>query len=215
MATTIESAPARHKDVITIPDATIRFAGDSGDGMQVAGTQFSQTSALLGNDIATFPDYPAEIRAPRDTLFGVSGFQVHFSSNDISTPGDEVDALVVMNAAALKTNLVDLRKGGILVCNTDGFDKKALEGAKYAENPLNSQVLEDQYQVFKVPMTTLTRTAMKDLGMSTKEADMCKNFFAVGLLFWLYGRELEPTLRFINEKFSKKPSIAEANRRAL
>jgi 2-oxoglutarate ferredoxin oxidoreductase subunit alpha len=216
MSTTAESAaPSRHKEIVSIPDATIRFAGDSGDGMQVAGTQFSQTSALLGNDIATFPDYPAEIRAPRDTLFGVSGFQVHFSSNDIATPGDELDALVVMNAAALKTNLVDLRKGGILICNTDGFDKKALEGAKYTENPLNSQVLDDQYQVFKVAMTTMTRGALKDLGMSTKEADMCKNFFAVGLLFWLYGRDLEPTLRFINDKFAKKPTVAEANKRAL
>lgn len=215
MSTTIESAPVKHKDVIRITDATVRFAGDSGDGMQLAGTQFTQSSALLGNDIATFPDYPAEIRAPRDTLFGVSGFQVHFSSSDIATPGDELDALVVMNAAALKTNLPDLRKGGILIANTDGFEKKGLEGAKYDENPLNSQVLEDQYQLFKVPMTTMTRTVLKDLGMSMKEADMCKNFFALGLLSWLYGRELDSTLRYINDKFSKKPSVAEANRRAL
>jgi 2-oxoglutarate ferredoxin oxidoreductase subunit alpha len=215
MSTTIESAPVKHKDVIRITDATVRFAGDSGDGMQLAGTQFTQSSALLGNDIATFPDYPAEIRAPRDTLFGVSGFQVHFSSSDIATPGDELDALVVMNAAALKTNLPDLRKGGILIANTDGFEKKGLEGAKYEENPLNSQVLEDQYQLFKVPMTTMTRTVLKDLGMSMKEADMCKNFFALGLLSWLYGRELDSTLRYINDKFSKKPSVAEANRRAL
>jgi 2-oxoglutarate ferredoxin oxidoreductase subunit alpha len=214
MATT-ELAPSKHKEVISIPDATVRFAGDSGDGMQLAGTQFTQSSALLGNDIATFPDYPAEIRAPRDTLFGVSGFQVHFSSSDIATPGDELDALVVMNAAALKTNLPDLRKGGILIANTDGFEKKGLEGAKYEENPLNSQVLEDQYQLFKVPMTTMTRTVLKDLGMSMKEADMCKNFFALGLLSWLYGRELDSTLRYINDKFSKKPSVAEANRRAL
>src|SRR5688572_25397585 len=215
MSTTVEPAPVPHKEVIRITDATIRFAGDSGDGMQVAGTQFTQSSALLGNDIATFPDYPAEIRAPRDTLFGVSGFQVHFSSNDIATPGDELDALVVMNAAALKTNLPDLRKGGILIANTAGFDKKGLEGAKYDENPLNSQVLEDQYQLFKVDMTTITRNALKEVGMSTKEADMCKNFFALGLLCWLYGRELDSTLRYINEKFAKKPSVAEGNRRAL
>lgn len=215
MSTTIEPAPVKHKEVINISDATIRFAGDSGDGMQLAGTQFTQSSALLGNDIATFPDFPAEIRAPRDTLFGVSGFQVHFSSSDIATPGDELDALVVMNAAALKTNLPDLRKGGILIANTDGFEKKGLEGAKYEENPLNSQVLEDQYQVFKVAMTTMTRTVLKDLGMSMKEADMCKNFFALGLLSWLYGRELDSTERYINDKFSKKPSVAEANRRAL
>jgi len=215
MSTTIESPVAKHKEVISIADATVRFAGDSGDGMQLAGAQFTQSSALLGNDIATFPDFPAEIRAPRDTLFGVSGFQVHFSSSDIATPGDELDALVVMNAAALKTNLVDLRKGGILIANTDGFEKKGLEGAKYEENPLNSQVLEDQYQLFKVPMTTITRSVLKDLGMSMKEADMCKNFFALGLLSWLYGRELDSTLRYINDKFSKKPSVAEANRRAL
>jgi 2-oxoglutarate ferredoxin oxidoreductase subunit alpha len=215
MSTTIESPAAKHKEVINIADATVRFAGDSGDGMQLAGAQFTQSSALLGNDIATFPDFPAEIRAPRDTLFGVSGFQVHFSSSDIATPGDELDALVVMNAAALKTNLVDLRKGGILIANTDGFEKKGLEGAKYEENPLNSQVIEDQYQLFKVPMTTITRSVLKDLGMSMKEADMCKNFFALGLLSWLYGRELDSTLRYINDKFSKKPSVAEANRRAL
>ncbi len=215
MSTTTERAPAIHKEVINISGATVRFAGDSGDGMQVLGALFTQTSALFGNDIATFPDFPAEIRAPRDTLFGVSGFQVHFSSEDISTPGDDLDALVVMNAAALKTNLGDLRKGGILICNIDGFDKKALDGAKYSENPLNSQVLEDQYQFFKVDMTAMTRLAVKDLGMSMKEADMCKNFFALGLLLWLYGRELAPTLRFINEKFAKKPTVAEANRRAL
>jgi 2-oxoglutarate ferredoxin oxidoreductase subunit alpha len=215
MSTTIEPAPAKHKEVISIADATVRFAGDSGDGMQSVGGQFSQSSALLGNDIATFPDFPAEIRAPRDTLFGVSAFQVHFSSADIATPGDELDALVVMNAAALKTNLPDLRKGGILIANTAGFEKKGLEGAKYEENPLNSQVLEDQYQVFKVDMTTLTRNAVKEIGMSTKEADMCKNFFALGLLSWLYGRELDSTLRHINEKFSKKPTVAEGNRRAL
>lgn len=215
MSTTIEPAPSKHKEVISISDATVRFAGDSGDGMQSVGGQFSQASALLGNDIATFPDFPAEIRAPRDTLFGVSAFQVHFSSADIATPGDELDALVVMNAAALKTNLPDLRKGGILIANTAGFEKKGLEGAKYEENPLNSQVLEDQYQLFKVDMTTMTRNAVKDIGMSTKEADMCKNFFALGLLSWLYGRELDSTLRHINEKFSKKPTVAEGNRRAL
>jgi len=216
MSTTLQSAPSKQKkEVISIPDATIRFAGDSGDGMQSVGGQFSQSSAMLGNDIATFPDFPAEIRAPRDTLFGVSAFQVHFSSMDISTPGDDLDALVVMNAAALKTNLPDLRKGGILICNTEGFDKKGLEGADYDQNPLEAQVLEDQYQLFKVDMTTLTRTALKDLGMSTKEADMCKNFFALGLLTWLYGRELDSTVRYINDKFSKKPIVAEANRRAL
>ena len=214
MSTTAEPV-LRNKEVVAIPDATVRFAGDSGDGMQVVGTQFSHTSALLGNDIATFPDFPAEIRAPRGTLFGVSGFQVHFSSSDIATPGDDLDALVVMNAAAFKTNIGDLRKGGILIANTDGFEKKDLELAKYDHNPLDAQVLEDQYQVFKVGMTHITRAALKDLGMSMKEADLCKNFFAVGLLYWLYGRDLDTTIRFINEKFAKKPSVAEANLRAL
>lgn len=214
MATTIEPS-SKHKDIQTIPSATVRFAGDSGDGMQLAGTQFTMTSALAGNDVATFPDYPAEIRAPKGTVAGVSGFQVNFSSSEVFTPGDVLDALVVMNAAALKTNLGDLRKGGILIVNTDGFEKKDLQLAKCETNPLDSEVLTNDFQVFKVPMSKITKEALKDLGMSPSEADVCKNFFAMGLLYWLYGRDMDPTLRFINDKFAKKPTVAEANRRAL
>src|SRR6188768_1145409 len=165
MSTTTAPAPVSQKEINQIPSATVRFAGDSGDGMQITGDQFTSTSALLGNDVATFPDYPAEIRAPRGTLAGVSGFHVHFSSEDIFTPGDTLDALVVMNPAALKTNLRDLRKGGILICNSDNFQKSDLDLAGYDVNPLDSQVLEDQYQLFKVQMTKITREALKDTGL--------------------------------------------------
>jgi 2-oxoglutarate/2-oxoacid ferredoxin oxidoreductase subunit alpha len=145
--TTIEPVSHVSKEIHQIPSATVRFAGDSGDGMQLTGEQFTRTSALLGNDVSTFPDYPAEIRAPRGTLAGVSGFQVHFSSTDIYTPGDSLDALVVMNPAALKTNLVDLRKGGVLIANSDNFEKKDWEMAGYDGNPLDSEVLEHTYQL--------------------------------------------------------------------
>jgi len=213
--TTVEPEVAHHKAVNPVPSATIRFCGDSGDGMQITGDQFTSTSALLGNDVATFPDYPAEIRAPRGTLAGVSGFQVHFSSEDIFTPGDTLDALVVMNPAALKTNLRDLRKGGILICNSDNFQKSDLDLAGYDVNPLDSQVLEDQYQLFKVQMTKITREALKDTGLGQKEIDRCKNFFALGLVYWLYGRDMEATLRFLRDKFATKPEIVAANTKAL
>lgn len=198
-----------------LEEATVRFCGDSGDGMQLAGTQFSNTSALAGNDVATFPDFPAEIRAPRGTKAGVSGFQIHFSSRDIFTPGDRVDALVAMNPAALVTNVGDLRKGGILLCNEGAFDKKGLEQAGYELNPLEDGSLEKTFKLHKVDMTKLTRLAVEGLGLSQKEADRCRNFFAMGLVFWLYDRSLDPTLRFIEAKFGKKPDVAEANRRAL
>ncbi|WP_367187737.1 2-oxoacid:acceptor oxidoreductase subunit alpha [Tepidiforma sp.] len=207
--------PVTHKEVHQLPSATVRFAGDSGDGMQLTGEQFTRTSALLGNDVSTFPDFPAEIRAPRGTLAGVSGFQVHFSSTDIYTPGDVLDALVVMNPAALRTNLGDLRKGGVLIVNSDNFEKKDWEMAGYTSNPLDSEVLEHTYQLYKVPMTRLVREALKDTGLSTKEVDRCKNFFALGLVYWLYGRDMEPTLRFLQEKFGSKPELVEANTRAL
>jgi 2-oxoglutarate/2-oxoacid ferredoxin oxidoreductase subunit alpha len=214
--TTIEPVAESHKEIHQIPSATVRFAGDSGDGMQLTGEQFTRTSALLGNDVSTFPDYPAEIRAPRGTLAGVSGFQVHFSSTDIYTPGDALDALVVMNPAALKTNLSDLRKGGVLIANSDNFEKKDWEMAGYDTNPLDSEVLEHTYQLYKVPMTKIVREAVKDAHLpSTKDADRCKNFFALGLVYWLYGRDMEPTLRFLNEKFATKPEIIDANTRAL
>ena len=216
MSTTIaEPAKTAHKTINPIPSATIRFAGDSGDGMQITGEQFTSTSALLGNDIATFPDYPAEIRAPRGTLAGVSGFQVHFSSDDIFTPGDVLDALVVMNPAGLKTNLRDLRKGGILIANSDNFKQSDLDLAGYESNPLDSQVLEDQYQLFKVPMSEITKLALKESSLGSKEKDRCKNFFALGLVYWLYGRDLEPTLRFLQQKFGNKPEIVDANSKVL
>ena len=183
--------------------------------MQLAGTQFTNTSALAGNDVATFPDFPAEIRAPRGTKAGVSGFQIHFSSHDIYTPGDTVDALVAMNPAALITNIGDLRDGGILICNEGAFDKKGLEQAGYASNPLEDGSLEQKFKLHKVDMTKLNRLAVEGQGLSQKEADRCRNFFAMGLVFWLYDRSLDPTLRFIDAKFSKKPEVAEANRQAL
>jgi 2-oxoglutarate ferredoxin oxidoreductase subunit alpha len=202
------------KPVSDLVEATVRFCGDSGDGMQLAGTQFTNTSALLGNDVATFPDFPAEIRAPRGTKAGVSGFQIHFSSTEIYTPGDTVDALVAMNPAALTTNISDLREGGILLVNKDSFDAKGLEQAGYAANPLEDGSLS-KYKLHSVDMTKLTRLAVEGLGLSQKEADRCRNFFAMGLVFWLYDRSLEPTLRFIESKFGKLPGVAQANTNAL
>ncbi len=214
MSTTATAAPPIQKSIQNIDDATVRFCGDSGDGMQLAGTQFTNTSALAGNDIATFPDFPAEIRAPRGTKAGVSGFQVHFSSRDIYTPGDTVDALVAMNPAALVTNLTDLRAGGILIVNSDEFDGKGLEQAGYKANPLEDGSLKS-YRLLTVDMTKLTRLAVEGLGLSQKDGDKCRNFFAMGLVFWLYDRSLEPTLRFINEKFGKRPEVVQANTAAL
>jgi 2-oxoglutarate ferredoxin oxidoreductase subunit alpha len=193
---------------------TIRFAGDSGDGMQLAGTQFTNTSALVGNDIATFPDFPAEIRAPAGTLPGVSGFQVHFSSQDIHTPGDILNVLVAMNPAALKTNLKDLEPGGYLIVNSDGFGTSDLEKARYKVNPLEDGTLKG-YRVIRVPVTKLTREAVAECKLSPREADRCKNFFALGLVYWMYERPLEPTLKWIRDKFGKNPQYADANTRAL
>jgi 2-oxoglutarate ferredoxin oxidoreductase subunit alpha len=209
----IASEP-RHASMVDLESATVRFCGDSGDGMQLAGTQLTNTSALAGNDVATFPDYPAEIRAPRGTRAGVSGFQIHFARRKIFTPGDQVDALVAMNPAALVTNLPDLVRGGVLIVNSDAFAKRDLDVAGCQTSPLEDGTV-DGYQLFKVDMTRLTRLAVDDLGLGTKEADRCRNFFAMGLVFWLYDRSLEPTKQFIREKFGKRPAIAEANRRAL
>ena len=204
----------QRKPVVDLEAATVRFCGDSGDGMQLAGTQLTNTSALAGNDVATFPDYPAEIRAPRGTKAGVSGFQIRFAADKIFTPGDQVNALVAMNAAALATNLQDLEPGGILIANEDGFGRRDLELAGYEQNPLEDGSL-DSYQLHRVEMTKLTRAAVKEAGLSTKEADRCRNFFAMGLVFWLYDRSLDPTERFIVEKFGRRPAIAEANQKAL
>ncbi|MBM3979504.1 MAG: 2-oxoacid:acceptor oxidoreductase subunit alpha [Planctomycetes bacterium] len=193
---------------------TIRFAGDSGDGMQVAGTKFTDTSALLGNDIATFPDFPAEIRAPAGTLAGVSGFQVHFSSTDIHTPGDDLDTLVVMNAAALKTNIKDLQSGGILIVNTDGFETSDLKKANYKTNPLEDGTVKG-VRVIRVAVAKLTVEAVKEFKLSPKEADRCKNFFALGLVYWLYERPLDSTVKWIKGKFAKNVQYVNANTAAL
>jgi 2-oxoglutarate ferredoxin oxidoreductase subunit alpha len=183
--------------------------------MQLLGTQLTNTSALAGNDVATFPDFPAEIRAPRGTRAGVSGFQVQFASQEIFTPGDTLDALVVMNPAAMVTNLADLRSGGILITNADGFDDKEYKLAKLDSNPLDAPGVREKYRVFEVPMTELTLKAVASFDLGSKLADRCKNFFAMGLVYWLFGRSLEPTLRFIRDRFGRKPEVAAANEAAL
>ena len=202
---------APRKPVTTLPSVTVRFAGDSGDGMQLAGTQFTDTSALVGNDISTLPDFPAEIRAPAGTLAGVSGYQVHFSSTDIFTPGDDVDALVAMNPAALKTNLRSVKDGGIVIVNEDSFGANDLKKAGYAVNPLEDNSLK-KYRLIKVPINKLNSAATKESGLGAKDQDRCKNMFALGLVYWLYGRPLDATIQHINAKFAaKKPAVAQAN----
>lgn len=213
MSTDLEST-STNKPVEELTGATVRFAGDSGDGMQLAGTQLTNTSALAGNDVATFPDFPAEIRAPRGTLAGVSGFQVHFASSDIFTPGDALDALVAMNPAALKANIGDLEDGGILIVNKDAFDKKSIEKVGYEANPLEDGSLS-KYKLFEVPMTSLNRKAVEEEGLSPKDADRCRNFFAMGLVYWLFGRSLDPTLKYIETKFKKLPAVVSANTKTL
>ena len=209
------SSPAREgKQIETVSGITVRLVGDSGDGMQLLGTQLTNTSALSGNDVATFPDFPAEIRAPRGTRAGVSGFQVQFAAHEVHTPGDTLDALVAMNPAALVTNIHDLRPGGLLIVNEDSFEDKDLKLANLATNPLEEPAVE-KYRLVKVPMTRLTREAVKPLGLSVKESDRCRNFFAMGLVYWLYGRDMDATLRFIRGKFSKTEEIAKANESAL
>jgi 2-oxoglutarate ferredoxin oxidoreductase subunit alpha len=193
----------------------IRFCGDSGDGMQLVGTQFTNVSASFGNDVSTLPDFPAEIRAPQGTLAGVSGFQLNFSSQDIFTPGDEVDTLVAMNPAALKTNLADLKRGGTLIVNLDEFDKGNLQKAGYETNPLDDGDLVRKYHVHKVPMTRLNRDAVSGLGLSMKEQDRSRNLFALGLVYWLYDRDRGVTEQWIQDKFKKNPTVVEANLRAL
>jgi 2-oxoglutarate ferredoxin oxidoreductase subunit alpha len=202
------------KDLVEIENVTIRFAGDSGDGMQLTGTQFTNTSAILGNDISTLPDFPAEIRAPAGSLPGVSGFQINFSSRDIRTPGDEPNVLVAMNPAALKVNLHDLEKGGILIINSDAFAELNLKKAGYEKNPLEDGSLSG-YRVISIPLTELNLNALKDLSLGRKEADRCKNFFALGMMYWLYDRPLDPTLKWMQSKFQKNPVVLEANVRAL
>lgn len=202
------------KPITDVPHATIRFAGDSGDGMQLTGVQFTNSSAIFGNDVSTLPDFPAEIRAPAGTVYGVSGFQLQFSSSDIFTPGDEVDTLVAMNPAALKVNVGDLRPGGIIIANEDGFTAQNLKLAGYNENPLTDGSL-NKYRVHPIPMTQATLRAVEELGLIGKDAARCKNFFALGVVCWLYGRPLTPILDFIEQKFAKNESIREANIKVL
>jgi 2-oxoglutarate ferredoxin oxidoreductase subunit alpha len=197
-----------------IDRAVIRFAGDSGDGMQITGSQFTNTVALYGNDIATFPDYPAEIRAPAGTLPGVSGFQLHFSSDDINTPGDAIDVLIAMNPAALRVNIADLKANGILIVNSDSFTENDLRKAQMTVNPLEDHSL-DKFRLFPVELERLTRRALEHLGLDAKSMDRCKNFFALGMCYWLYNRSTESTVRWINEKFIKKPLLVEANTLAM
>ncbi len=203
-----------HEQVLQ--DVVIKFAGDSGDGMQLTGSQFTNNTALLGIDLATFPDFPAEIRAPQGTLPGVSGYQLRFSSDAVFTPGDSCDVLVAMNAAALKVNLKALKHGGIIIANTDGFDSKNLRLANYPEgiNPLEDNSLNG-YELIKMDVTKMTREALKDISMGMKEKDRAKNMFVLGFLYWMYNREMENTIAFIQEKFGKKPEIFESNVKAL
>jgi len=204
----------KEKELLQLKEVTIRFAGDSGDGMQLTGTQFSETTAWVGNDLNTLPDYPAEIRAPAGTIYGVSGFQLHFSSEDIHTPGDQPDVLVAMNPAALKKNLPEIKKGGMIIVNSDSFDIKNLNLAHYDSNPLEDGSL-DGYQVYQVPISSLTANALEGVRLSPKEVARAKNFFALGLMYWLFNRPIDNTVKWIHEKFAKNPEYVEGNEKAL
>src|SRR5262245_36891301 len=196
-----------------LKEVTIRFAGDSGDGMQVAGARFTDSTALAGNDLATMPDFPAEIRAPAGSLNGVSAFQIQFSQRTVRTPGDAPDVLVAMNPAALAANVQHLRPNGLLVVNVDAFTDRNLQKAGFAEDPLDA--MADRYELVRVPMTSLTRAAIADLGLHTREGDRTRNFFALGLLCWVYQRPLEPIVAWLERRFGSTPPVLEANRRVL
>src|SRR5580693_6175060 len=213
MSTLMEVPAGKHKRE-TLEQAVIRFAGDSGDGMQITGSQFTNTVALYGNDIATFPDFPAEIRAPAGTLPGVSGFQLHFSSNEVYTPGDAIDVLIAMNPAALKVNIADLKSNGILIVNSDSFKEGDLRKAQMTSNPLEDHSL-DKFRLFSVELERLTRRSLEHLGLDAKSMDRCKNFFALGMCYWLYNRSMDSTVRWIEDKFKGKPLLTEANKLAM
>ena len=205
---------------IDVESAVVRFAGDSGDGMQLAGTQFTHTSAILGNDIATLPDYPAEIRAPAGTVAGVSGFQINFSSTNIHTPGDVVNALIAMNPAALKAHIADVETGGIIIVNESEFTKGNLKKAGYPEgfNPIEDDAINNKYKIFKIPITRLNKESLEDSGLSNKDINRCKNMYALGIVFWLYDRPLKTTITYLDSYFNKKkkmPEVAIANINAL
>ena len=210
----LDGVTSPRKRVETRDTVVIRFAGDSGDGMQVTGMQFTTESALAGNDLATLPDFPAEIRAPAGTLAGVSAFQLNFSSNEVFTPGDDLDVLVAMNPAALKMNVGDLKSGGILIVDREGFNQQNLQKAEYASNPLEDGSLA-RYQLFQAEVTKLTSVALKDLGLSARTVFRCRNFFCLGMTSWLYHRPIEPAEAWIKDRFKKTPELVEANVRAL
>src|SRR5690242_7549799 len=216
MNTLLNDLPKNIKTIKQADKIVVRFSGDSGDGMQLTGMQFTDTAALDGNDTSTFPDYPSEIRAPIGTVAGVSGFQVHFGSTEIYTAGDSFDVLVTMNAAALKVDLPRLKKGGIIIANLQGFDKKNLALAQYPDgvNPLEDESLEN-YIVHKVDITKHTKDCLADSGLGMKEIERCKNMFVLGLLFWKFDKSLDNTIRFLQDKFSRKPEIADANIKVL
>ena len=202
------------KEVLELEDVTVRFAGDSGDGMQLTGSQFSDTTAVAGNDLNTLPDYPAEIRAPSGTVYGVSGFQLHFGMKEVYSPGDMPDVLVAMNPAAIKKNISEIKPGGIIIANSDSFDAKGLKLAKYDSNPLEDNSLKG-YTVYQVPIASLTKKALEGTNLSPKDIERSKNFFALGLMYWLYNRSTDQTLNWIKAKFKNKPQYIESNEKAL
>ena len=209
-----DQIPGATREVIELEEIVVRFCGDSGDGMQLAGTQMTNTSAIFGNEVSTLPDYPAEIRAPAGTLAGVSAFQVNFGAYELRTPGDRVHALIAMNPAALKANIDDVEPGGVVIVNVDAFAGQNLSKAGYSENPLETKELE-HFRVFKVPIGKLTTEACKDTGLPPRAISRCKNFFALGLVYWLYGRSMEATIRWIEQKFVANPDVGEADLKAL
>ncbi|HEX2501042.1 MAG TPA: 2-oxoacid:acceptor oxidoreductase subunit alpha [Methylomirabilota bacterium] len=215
MSQSTAAVPAATKPRRILDRAVVRFAGDSGDGMQLTGEQFTTEAAWAGNDISTLPNFPAEIRAPAGTLFGVSSFQLQFGSRRVYTPGDRLDCLVAMNPAALKVHLSDLKEGGLLILNTSAFEKKNLDRAGYPANPLDDAALDQRYRTHKIDITRLTIDALTGLPLNAKEKDRCKNFFALGLVSWIYTRPIEPTLDWIKKRFAKNADVAEANTRAL
>jgi 2-oxoglutarate ferredoxin oxidoreductase subunit alpha len=215
MSETVVPVTGAQKPRRTLTRAVIRFAGDSGDGMQVTGEQFTTEAAWAGNDISTLPNFPAEIRAPAGTLFGVSSFQLQFGSQRVHTPGDQLDALVAMNPAALKVHLRDLKTGGILIVNTAAFDQRNLEKAGYQKNPLEDAGLGEKYRLYQVDISGMTKKALEDLSLNAKEKERCKNFFALGLVSWIYTRPLDPTLDAIKKRFAKNATFVEANTRVL
>lgn len=214
LESSIKSSSPNQKEVRELESAIVRFAGDSGDGVQLTGSRFTFSTALAGNDLVTLPDFPAEIRAPAGTLAGVSAFQINFSHHRILTPGDRPDVLVAFNPAALKANLLDLNPGGTIILNSSAFDKRNLQKADYESNPLEDGSL-DGYKVYPIDISRMVQTALADLGLTTTTVERCKNFFALGLMFWLYNRPLDPTEKWIQEKFQGKPELVEANTRAL